>query len=113
MNQLLDFQNNDASVISLSYRDDLKITIVAWDNQKYEIEFTDCSTLELNSAMGFEIGNIEVSPCCSSDAEWACLFISENPCYNEYYKIVFYDAWEDKRVNLRLICKDIKICGQN
>lgn len=106
---ILDFQDNDNHVLSLSYDEELSIVIETWDNKKYRVEFLDCLKLELNCGIGFEIGSICLKTVTEPGTAWEEDFIRENSGCGGYSEIIFHDPWQTERVNMRLIFDSLKI----
>lgn len=104
MDNILEFQENDNFLNSIEFKDNLKIFIRTWDERLFQIEFKECCKLELNyGGIEFEIGAIIIKDSSDFNSEWEKSFVSEYESYSEYHELIFYDAWDHERINLRLI----------
>lgn len=110
---IFDFQDNDNYIIALDFNKNLTVIIETWDNKKFEIDFFDCCKLELNCGLDFEIGSVCIKSGNEFCTDWEEDFINENTDYINYSEIIFYDAWQFERINLRVIFKKIKITEIN
>lgn len=103
MDNILEFQENDNFLNSIEFKENLKLFIRTWDEKLFQVEFEDCCKLELNSEIEFELGTIIKKDSSDFNSEWEKSFVSEYKNYSEYHELIFYDAWDYKRINLRLI----------
>lgn len=110
---IFDFQDNDNYIIALNFNSNLAVVIKTWDNRKYQIDFFNCCKLELNSEIDFEIGSICIKSSNEFNTNWEEAFIKENTDFSNYSEILFYDAWQFERINLRIIFENLKITEIN
>lgn len=107
---ILDFQDNDNSLISLVYSgEELTAVIETWDNKKYRIVFYNFGKLELNSGISFEIGSVFIKQGTEFNTPWEEDFKRENIDHADYSELIIYDPWQTDRINLRVIYEKMTI----
>ena len=101
-------EHNDNFITSVHLDSDAKINVRTWDERYVVINFIECGQFQSFGSANLEIGRIE-KRALDPFSDWAKPFIEENKDLTDYFEVIFYNAWDSDRINIRLIAEKITI----